>query len=239
MMGEGMLETENLDFHYGDFQVLKHISMHLDESEVVSILGSNGAGKTTLIKTLIGLNKPTAGTIKFRDKVISKMSTHQIVEEGIICVPEGRQLFPQMTVKENLELGAYSKRARNNQKKNLEEVYKIYPILNERKNQKAGTLSGGQQQMLAIGRGLMGDPSLLILDEPTFGLAPLLVLNVFEIIGMINERGISILLVEQNARQSLEISDRAYILENGEITLEGKGRELLENSHVRKSYLGL
>jgi branched-chain amino acid transport system ATP-binding protein len=167
------------------------------------------------------------------------MSTHQIVEEGIICVPEGRQLFPQMTVKENLELGAYSKRARNNQKKNLEEVYRIYPILDERETQKAGTLSGGQQQMLAIGRGLMGDPSLLILDEPTFGLAPLLVLNVFEIIKTINHRGISILLVEQNARQSLEISDRAYILENGEITLEGKGIELLENEHVRKSYLGL
>jgi len=234
-----MLEITGVNFSYGDHHVLQNVDAHIDKGEVVSLLGSNGAGKTTLIKTIIGLNHPSSGSIRFQDNVISGALTYQIVEQGIICVPEGRQLFPQMTVQENLEMGAYSQRARANREERLEEIYRIYPVLLEKKNEQAGNLSGGQQQMVAIGRGLMGDPTLLILDEPTFGLAPLLVLNVFEIIQTVVQRGISILLVEQNARQSLEISDRAYILENGEIALEGKGSELLENDHVRKSYLGL
>ncbi len=234
-----MLEITGVNFSYGDNHVLKNIHAHIDKGEVVSLLGSNGAGKTTLIKTIIGLNRPSSGSIRFQDKVISGVSTHQIVEQGIICIPEGRQLFPQMTVQENLEIGSYSKRARANREERLEEIYRIYPVLLEKKNELAGNLSGGQQQMVAIGRGLMGDPTLLILDEPTFGLAPLLVLNVFEIIQTVVKQGISILLVEQNARQSLEISNRAYILENGEIALEGKGSELLDNDYVRKSYLGL
>ena len=234
-----MLEIKGVYFSYGDHQVLKNVNAHIDQGEIVSFLGSNGAGKTSLIKTITGLNHPSAGTIRFHGNVISGTSTHQIVDQGIICVPEGRQLFPQMTVRENLEMGAYSQRARNGLEERLEEVYRIYPVLLEKQNEQAKNLSGGQQQMVAIGRGLMGDPTLLILDEPTFGLAPILVLNVFEIIKTIAERGMSILLVEQNARQSLEVSDRAYILENGAVSLEGTGSELLENDHVRKSYLGL
>jgi branched-chain amino acid transport system ATP-binding protein len=234
-----MLEIDNLNLSYGDHHVLKGVNAFVDEGEVVSLLGSNGAGKSSLIKTIIGLNRPDTGTIRFKGHLISGAPTHQIVELGIICVPEGRQLFPQMTVQENLEMGAYSKRARDGHEGRLEEIFEIYPVLFEKRNELTRNLSGGQQQMVAISRGLMGDPTLLILDEPTFGLAPLLVLEVFDIIKKISAEGISILLVEQNARQSLEISDRAYILENGEVSLEGSGEELLENDHVRKSYLGL
>jgi len=234
-----MLEIEGVNVFYGDIQALWDVSFRVNEGELVVIVGSNGAGKTTTLKTISGLLSPASGKINFLGERIDKASPHHIVELGIAHIPEGRRLFPYMTVLENLEMGAYTRRAREKRGETLEWVYELFPILAERKDQLAGTLSGGEQQMLAIGRGLMSRPKLLMLDEPSLGLAPMLVLSVFETVRQINEQGVTVMLVEQNVRHALELADRAYVLENGRITLQGTGKELLENEYVKEAYLGL
>jgi branched-chain amino acid transport system ATP-binding protein len=234
-----MLEIENLEVYYGDLQALWNVSLRVDAGEIVSIVGANGAGKTTLLKTISGLLHPRLGRLKFLGEQIENKSPAQIVEAGISHIPEGRKLFTTLTVLENLELGAYVPRARQKRKETLTYVFQLFPILEERKHQTAGTLSGGEQQMLAIGRGLMALPKLLMLDEPSLGLAPRVVKNMFEVIKEVNQSGTTILLVEQNISHALRISTRGYVLQNGHIVLEGTGRELLQNIHVRKVYLGL
>ncbi|MEM3440040.1 MAG: ABC transporter ATP-binding protein [Candidatus Bathyarchaeia archaeon] len=234
-----MLNAEKLNVFYGLAQALWDVSIRVDEGEIVSIVGSNGAGKSTTLKTIAGLLRPRSGHIKFNGVDLLKTPPHKIVENGIALVPEGRWLFPLMTVQENLELGAYTKEARRDLKNRLDEVFNIFPILSERRKQLAGTLSGGEQQMLAIARALMSRPKLLMLDEPSLGLAPSIVRRVFEIIERINENGVAILLVEQNIHHALNISDRGYVLENGRVVLSGRSDELLENAHVKKAYLGI
>jgi branched-chain amino acid transport system ATP-binding protein len=234
-----MLNIDAIDVYYGDLQAVKEVSFQVGKDQIVSLVGSNGAGKTTTLNAISGLHRPRSGSICFGELNIERRGSHQIVELGIIQVPEGRMLFPEMTVMENLEMGCYSLRARKNFKGSLQEVINLFPILAERKEQLAGTLSGGEQQMLAIGRGLMAQPKVLMLDEPSLGLAPLVVEEIIETIKAIRTRGTAILLVEQNVFHALSISDRAYILENGEIVMEGKGEELLKNEKVRKAYLGL
>lgn len=234
-----MLEIENLEVYYGDLQALWNVSLRVDAGEIVSIVGANGAGKTTLLKTISGLLHPRLGRLKFLGEQIENKSPAQIVEAGISHIPEGRKLFTTLTVLENLELGAYVPRARQKRKETLTYVFQLFPILEERKHQTAGTLSGGEQQMLAIGRGLMALPKLLMLDEPSLGLAPRVVKNMFEVIKEVNQSGTTILLVEQNISHALGISTRGYVLQNGHIVLEGTGIELLQNIHVRKAYLGL
>ncbi len=234
-----MLKVNKINVYYGDLHVLWDVSLEVKEKETVAIVGANCAGKTTLLNTISGILKPRSGEIYFMNERIDKAHPSKIVELGIVQVPEGRQLFPQMTVLENLEMGASVPRAWEKRNETLEWVYQLFPILKERKNQKAGTLSGGEAQMLAIARGLMARPKLLMLDEPSLGLAPKLVLKVFEIIEKIREEGVSILLVEQNVGHALEISDRGYVLETGRIVLEGESRELLKNEYVKKAYLGL
>ncbi len=234
-----MLEISGLNVFYGDYQVLFDVKATVAAGEIVSLLGANGAGKTTTINAICGFIRPKAGTIRFDGSVIHKMSPNKIVEKGLIQIPEERMLFPDMTVLENLQMGAYLGRARKILADSLDWVYGLFPILKTRKSQLAGTLSGGEQQMVAIGRGLMSLPRLLILDEPSLGLAPLLVAEVFEVIQKINQEGVAILLVEQNAHQSLKISNRAYLLENGSIAMEGKASELLETDYIRESYLGI
>jgi branched-chain amino acid transport system ATP-binding protein len=220
-------------------QALRNVSIDVDQGEVVSVIGSNGAGKSTLLKTVSGMLRPRAGSITLNGNEISQAPTSKIVENGISHVPEGRQIFPTMTVLENLEMGAQFPRTRKVQRETIEQVFDYFPRLKERLEQKAGTLSGGEQQMLAMGRGLMSLPTLMMLDEPSLGLAPVLVSTIFEIIEQINRQGTAILLIEQNVFHSLKISDRGYVLENGEIALSGAGSELLENPHIRKTYLGL
>jgi branched-chain amino acid transport system ATP-binding protein len=234
-----MLNIDAIGVYYGDLQAVKEVSFQVGKDQIVSLVGSNGAGKTTTLNAISGLHRPRSGSICFGELNIERRGSHQIVELGIIQVPEGRMLFPEMTVMENLEMGCYSLRARKNFKGSLQEVINLFPILAERKEQLAGTLSGGEQQMLAIGRGLMAQPKVLMLDEPSLGLAPLVVEEIIETIKAIRTRGTAILLVEQNVFHALSISDRAYILENGEIVMEGKGEELLKNEKVRKAYLGL
>jgi branched-chain amino acid transport system ATP-binding protein len=234
-----MFELNKLNVFYGDLQALWDISFKVEKGEIVVIVGSNGAGKTTILKTISGLLHPKSGMINFLDKRIDKHPPHIIVNLGIAQIPEGRHLFPYMTVLENLEVGAYTPRAREKKDQTIEWVYQLFPILKERKNQLAGTLSGGERQMLAIGRGLMSRPKLLMLDEPSLGLAPKLVLQVFDIVKKVNEEGVTILLVEQNVRHALEIANRAYVLETGKITLEGTGKKLLSSDHVKKAFLGL
>ena len=234
-----MLSVNKINVFYGDLQALWDVSLKVEKGELVALVGSNGAGKTTTLKTISGLLKPRSGSITFQGVRIDKLQSHQIVELGIVQVPEGRGLFPQMTVYENLLMGAYVKRAWDKRFETLEFVYNLFPILKERKHQIAGTLSGGEQQMLAIAKALMSRPKILMLDEPSIGLAPKLVLKVFEMIKKIHEEGVTILLVEQNVRRALEIADRAYVLETGRIVLEGTGKELLESEHVKKAYLGL
>jgi branched-chain amino acid transport system ATP-binding protein len=220
-------------------QALRNVSIDVHQGEIVSVIGSNGAGKSTLLKTVSGILRPRKGAISLNDKEISRAPTSNIVESGISHVPEGRQIFPTMTVLENLELGAQFPRTKKVQQKSIAQVFTFFPRLKERLGQKAGTLSGGEQQMLAMGRGLMSLPALMMLDEPSLGLAPVLVSTIFEIIEKINKQGTSILLIEQNVFHSLKISNRGYVLENGEIALSGTGQELLENPHIRKTYLGL
>lgn len=234
-----MLEVEKLSVFYGDHQALFEVNLIVEPGEMVSLLGANGAGKTTTINTISGVVRSNGGSIGFDGAAIHEWSANKIVEQGLIQIPEERMLFSDMTVFENLQMGAYLSRARQNRKESLEWVYGLFPILKSRKSQLAGTLSGGEQQMLAVGRGLMGRPKLLMLDEPSLGLAPMLVLEVFRVIQEINQQGVDILLVEQNARQSLKISQRAYLLENGSIAMEGEASQLLETDYIRESYLGI
>lgn len=234
-----LLEVDNIDVSYGEIQVLRDVSIKVNSGENVAILGSNGAGKTTLVHAIMGLIHPTKGVITFQGTRIEKYPPHKIVEHGIALVPEGRQLFTEMTVIENLQLGAFTKRAREKFQDTLEWVYQLFPILKERSKQVAGTLSGGEQQMLAIARALMTRPKLLILDEPSAGLMPLAVRKVFDIVEKLTLERITTIIVEQNVAQSLKIANRGYILENGMVVLEGKANELLQNPHVKKAYLGL
>ena len=234
-----MLKVSQTDVYYGDMQALRNVSIDVNQGEIVSVIGSNGAGKSTLLKTISGMLRPRTGTISMNGNEISRAQTSIIVEKGISHVPEGRQIFPTMTVLENLEMGAQFPRTKKVQCETLKQVFAYFPRLKERLGQKAGTLSGGEQQMLAMGRGLMSLPALMMLDEPSLGLAPVLVSTIFEIIEKINSQGTSILLIEQNVFHSLKISNRGYVLENGEIALSGTGQELLENPHIRKTYLGL
>lgn len=234
-----MLKLKNVNTYYGDVQALFNVSLELNEGEIVSIVGSNGAGKSTILNTISNLLRCSDGTIYFCDTRINEIQSNEIVELGLIQVPEGRHNFSRMSVLENLELGSFPMRARKEKDKNLKIVFEMFPILNERKKQLSGTLSGGEQQMLAIAKALMSSPKLLMLDEPSLGLAPKLVQQVFSITEEIKKRGVTVLLVEQNTSHSLSISDRGYVLENGRVVLEGKGKELLNNDHVRKAYLGI
>ncbi len=234
-----MLEFSNIDTFYGKAQALFGVSVRVDESEIVALVGSNGAGKTTLLNTISGLLRPASGSVEFLGKRIDGLTSHSIVELGISHVPEGRKLFADMTVRENLEMGAYPYHAWKRREERLEQVYQVFPILKEREGQLARTLSGGEQQMLAMGRGLMSRPRLCMFDEPSSGLAPKLLLEVFRVIKSLREQGITILLIEQNVRHTLEIADRAYVLENGRVILAGDSKELLKEELIRKAYLGL
>ena len=235
-----MLEVNGLNTFYGQIQVLWDICLKINEAEIVALVGANGAGKTTLLNTISGILRPTSGSVSFLGQRIDGLSPHTIVELGISHIPEGRKLFTDMSVYENLEMGAYISRAWKMRHETLEHVYQLFPMLKERAGQLARTLSGGEQQMLAMGRGLMSRPKLCIIDEPSNGLAPLLVSEVFQIIKSLRkEQGITILLIEQNVRQTLEIADRACVLENGRMALEGTCEDLLKSDHVRKAYLGL
>jgi len=234
-----MFKIENLSAGYGDVSVLFQNSLEIQQSEVVSLVGSNAAGKTTLLNTISGLVQHTEGEIYFLGEKIGSLDPKDRVAMGLIQVPEGRQLFPQMTVEDNLMMGAFTKKVRANSKANLEKVYAIYPKLKERRKQLGGSLSGGEQQMVAIGRGLMAEPKMLMLDEPSLGLAPIVVLEMLETIKSISQTGTTIFLVEQNVNHALKLAERAYVLENGSIVLEGTGADLLTNDYVKKAYLGL
>lgn len=234
-----MLEVENISVFYGDVQVLWDVSFKVEDGQIIAIIGPNGAGKTTTLKTISGLLPPRSGSIKFLGERINGVPPYQIVEAGISQVPEGRRLFPYMTVLENLKLGAYTRGAREKMDETLEWVYDLFPTLKERKNQLAGTLSGGEQQMLAVARGLMSRPKLLMFDEPSLGLAPKLVLKVFEAINQIKQMGVTMLLVEQNVHHALKLANYAYVLETGRIFLHGKGNDLVNNEYVKRAYLGM
>jgi branched-chain amino acid transport system ATP-binding protein len=234
-----MLKVSNIDTFYGKAQALWDVSLRIDEAEIVALVGANGAGKTTLLNTISGLLRPASGSVEFLDKRIDGLTPHYIVELGISHIPEGRKLFVDMTVRENLEMGAYPYRAWKRKEETLEQVYQVFPVLKEREGQLARTLSGGEQQMLAMGRGLMSKPRLCMFDEPSYGLAPRLLLEVFQVIKSLREQGITILLIEQNVPRTLEIADRAYVLENGRVVLEGESKELLQEELVKKAYLGL
>ena len=233
------LEIRDIDVYYGDVQVIFDLSLHIDEGEVVSIIGGNGAGKSTLLKTISGLLHPARGEVLFDGAPIQAAPPEEIVERGIVQVPEGRRLFTLMTVKDNLIVGAYNTRADRHMDRTMEEVYALLPRLSERSSQLAMTLSGGEQQMVAIGRGIMARPKLLMLDEPSLGLAPILIKHIFDTVRKIAERGTTVLLVEQDVKNSLTLSDRGYVLEHGRIAMEGPAKELLDDPHIRKAYLGL
>ena len=235
-----MLKVNNIDVYYGKVQALHNISIDIDSDKIISIIGSNGAGKSTLMRTIMGINKAKTGDITFLDKSITKLKAHNIVKQGIIYVPEGRLIFPQMTVMENLEMGAFSKNySKKETNEKIEEMYVLFPRLKERLKQIAGSLSGGEQQMLAVSRGLMADPKLLMLDEPSLGLAPKIVEEMFETIVKINkDKKIPIILVEQNAYMALQISHRCYVMENGYIRNQGLSSELLDSPDIKKAYLG-
>lgn len=234
-----MLKLSNVNSFYGEVQILKDVSMEINKGEIVTLIGANAAGKSTTISCISRTVTSFTGDIEFEGQKISHLRPDQIVDHGLIQVPEGRLLFPKLTVRENLELGAYSKRCRNNRKQRLEFVYEMLPKLRERANQMAGSLSGGEAQMCAIGRGLMADPKLLMFDEPSLGLAPIVVLEIFKLIQRIRDEGVTVFLVEQNVKQTLKRCDRAYVIENGRIIMEGKGKELLNSPEVRKAYLGI
>ena len=234
-----MLKVSNIDTFYGNIQALWGVSLRIDEAEIVALVGANGAGKTTLLNTISGLLRPASGSVEFLGKRIDGLKSHSIVELGMSHIPEGRKLFPEMSVRENLEMGAYTKRVWKHKQEILDKVYQLFPILEERQGQLARTLSGGEQQMVALGRGLMSRPRLCIIDEPSSGLAPLLVTEIFQIIQGLRDQGIAIFLIEQNVQQTLEIADRAYVLENGRVILEGESKQLLEEELIRKAYLGL
>ena len=234
-----MLKASNLNTFYGKLQALWDVSFRVEEKEIVALVGANGAGKTTILNTISNLLYPASGTVEFLGRRIDKMPPYRIVELGISHVPEGRKLFADMTVRENLEMGAYPYQAWKRKEETLEQVYQVFPSLKEREGQLARTLSGGEQQMLAMGRGLMSRPRLCMFDEPSSGLAPILMMEVFVVIKKLREQGTTILLVEQNVQRALEIADRAYVLENGRVALEGEGKGLLQEELVRKAYLGL
>lgn len=237
-MDKPILEMNNVDTYYVKIHALKNISFQVEEGEIVTLIGSNGAGKTTTLKTISSLLKPAKGEILFKGQTISRTPPHLVAAGGIAHVPEGRKIFPKMTVEENLEMGAFRFNDANRIKKNMNRAFELFPRLLERRKQKGGTLSGGEQQMLAIGRALMSEPALLLLDEPSMGLAPMLVEVVFESIKRLNSEGITILLVEQNAHKALKIAHRGYVLQTGSIVLTGTGQELLQNEMVKEAYLG-
>lgn len=234
-----MLKIDKLNFSYGDLKVLWDIDLEVNAGEIVTMVGSNGAGKSTTLKNVSRLVKATSGSITFEGVDINRLEPHEVVERGLIQVPEGRKIFPEMTVVENLRMGSFSKNSRKDREANIDRVFSLFPRLKEREKQLGGTMSGGEQQMLAIGRGLMANPRLLLLDEPSLGLSPLLVKNIFEIITEINRQGVTILLVEQNVYQSLRIAHRAYVLETGRMVLTGSGEEMLNDPHVKKAFLGM
>ena len=233
-----LLKLDNVKTYYGNIRALKGISIEVDEGEIVCLIGANGAGKSTSLMTISGVLTPVEGEVIYQDQPITAMRPDSIVQKGICQVPEGRMIFPLLTVSENLDLGAYLRKDKDGVRTDLEHVFKLFPILADRRNQHGGTLSGGEQQMLAIGRALMARPKLLLLDEPSLGLAPIIVDTIFGIIRQINQDGTTILLVEQNAQIALQFSHRGYVLETGKIALTGTARELLENENVRKAYLG-
>ncbi len=234
-----MLEIQNLSAAYGMVQILYDVNFKVEEKEILSIIGPNGAGKTTLVKTIMGFLHPTSGSIKFKGENIEKLPAYEIVKKGLTMIPEGREVFPRMSVEDNLMLGAYVLKDKEQIKKNKENVFEIFPVMKKKEKALAQTLSGGEQQMLVICRSLMSKPQLLILDEPSLGLAPIIVEKVLDTIRTINDEGVTVLLVEQNIHDSLNVADRGYVLEEGKIVLEGKSRELLSNSHIKEVYLGL
>ena len=234
-----MLKLQGVSAGYGGTEIIRNISLEVNKGEVVTIVGANGAGKTTTLRTICGIVKPTSGTIEFEGNRINGLGSDQIVNAGVTMIPEGRQLFPFISVKDNLLMGAYKKSARGVVNQRMEEVLDIFPRVRERLSQLAGSLSGGEQQMVAIARGLMANPALLMFDEPSLGLSPLLVSQVFDVIDRIVDMGMTVLIVEQNIVHTLKIADRGYVLENGEITMTGTGKELLDNPHIRKAYLGI
>jgi branched-chain amino acid transport system ATP-binding protein len=234
-----MLRIDKLNFAYGDLQVLWDVSLEVKQGEIVTVVGANGAGKSTTLRNVSRLVKPGAGTITFEGTDLARLPSHKVVELGLIQVPEARRIFPEMTVVENLRMGSFVKATRPDRQKNMDRVFTLFPRLGERKAQLGGTMSGGEQQMLAIGRGLMANPKLLLLDEPSLGLSPLLVKNIFATIQEINRQGTTVLLVEQNVYQSLHISHRGYVMETGRVVLSGTGAELLADPHVKKAFLGM
>ena len=233
-----MLEVKNLSVHYGMIQAVRNVDFTVKEGEIVSLIGANGAGKSTILKTLSGLIHPSEGEIVYLGENIASTSAKKIVEKGLVQVPEGRHVFPGLTVKENLELGAFLRKDKEEIQKDMEAVFERFPILKERKDQDAQTLSGGEQQMLAMGRALMSRPKLLLLDEPSMGLAPIFIREIFKIIQEIQKTGTTVLLIEQNAKMALSISNRAYVLETGSVVFSGTGQELLESDEIQKAYLG-
>lgn len=233
-----MLKIDNINLYYDGIHALKGVSLEVPEGKIISLIGANGAGKTSTLRTISGLNKPKTGSITYNDQDLLKVSPEKLVNMGIIQVPEGRRIFAPMSVYENLELGAYLRKDKAGIEKDLQNVFKRFPRLEERKKQTSGTLSGGEQQMLAMGRALMAQPKVLLLDEPSMGLAPILVREIFDIIKELNSIGITILLVEQNAKMALSIADYAYVLETGKIVLEGKGKDLADSDEIQKAYLG-
>lgn len=233
-----MLSVKNLQVHYGMIQAIKDVSFEVNEGEVIALIGANGAGKTTILHTVSGLLQPTKGSIVFEGQEITKIPAHKIVALGMAHVPEGRRVFAQLTVLENLRLGAYTRKDKNEMDETLQMIYKRFPRLEERKNQIAGTLSGGEQQMLAMGRALMSHPKIILMDEPSMGLSPIFVEEVFKIIRDISAEGTTVLLVEQNAKKALNIADRAYVLETGNIILSGDAKKLMNDESVKKAYLG-
>ncbi len=234
-----MLRIRKLNFAYGDLKVLWDVDLDVNRGEIVTVVGANGAGKSTILKNVSRLVRPSSGTIALDDVALDRLPPHEVVARGVVQVPEGRRIFPEMTVIENLRMGSFVRETRKDRARNMERVFALFPRLAERKEQLGGTMSGGEQQMLAIARGLMANPKLLLLDEPSLGLSPLLVRSIFEIIREINRQGTTILLVEQNVYQSLHICNRAYVLETGRVVLTGTGAELLDDAHVKKAFMGM
>ncbi len=233
-----MLEIKNIEVYYGMIQAIKGISFEVNQGEVIALIGANGAGKTTILHTITGLLSPKSGSVFFEGKDITKVPAHKIVSLGMAHVPEGRRVFAELTVYENLKMGAYTRKDKNEIEQTLQMVYERFPRLKERKNQLAGTLSGGEQQMLAMGRALMSHPKIIVMDEPSMGLSPILVNQIFEIIEEVSKSGTTVLLVEQNAKKALAIADRAYVLETGKIVLEGDAKKLMNDDSIKKAYLG-
>ena len=233
-----MLEVKDLDVYYGMIQAIKGVSFHVDQGEVIALIGANGAGKTTILHTVTGLLSPKKGSVVFEGQEVTKIPAHKIVSLGMAHVPEGRRVFAELSVYENLKMGAYTRKDKSEIEENLQKIYERFPRLKERKNQMAGTLSGGEQQMLAMGRALMSQPKIILMDEPSMGLSPILVNEIFDIIQEVSKSGTTVLLVEQNAKKALSIADRAYVLETGRIALEGRAEDLLRDDSIKKAYLG-